>query len=520
MTKDARRICSLLILMMAFATATTVTAQDTSVVITKHVSRISGHILNYTVQVGRLPIRPMDTEEPHGYIFYVAYRVPATKGSVRPLTFLWGGGPSNAALREQFTFGPKRIDQGRIVDYDLTLLTVSDLVFVDPIGTGFSRPAKEEYGKEFYSVLGDQASVAEFVRIWRAKYDPANSPLFLYGVSYGTWRASGVTELLEKSGIRVAGTILQSGGVQLGPDAQPREVLIALRTPGRTATAFFHGKLSPEVGKTLPEVLKNSERWALDIYAPALSRLSTLTDAEREEMARQISKYTGYPVDKIDRKTLTFTPAAFLNNGLLEGKNINNYDGRQVGPALSSAVRLTTNQARTDGSMNPVVLEVSYLRNELGYRTDLAYLNAERGYMPTPGPAFSGTGPWQYNSGKITPEIMAAAQAGEGPPGTDAWIKRALEIDPNLKVMVAVGLYDSLNSCSGIIDVVNRFPAFSSNFTNKCYLAGHGLQTTPGTKEQFAADFRDFILKTVATHRAQNRHNHKTGVAMQDVQVR
>jgi carboxypeptidase C (cathepsin A) len=438
----------------------------------------------------------MDAEEPHGYMFYVAYRMKPTTGVARPLTFLWGGGPSGPALREQFLFGPKSVDKGKIVDNDLTLLAVSDLVFVDPIGTGFSRPAKSEYGKEFYGVLGDQASVAEFVRVWRAKYDPAGSPLFLYGVSYGTWRASGVTELLEKNGIRVAGTILQSGGVQLGADAQPAELRIAYRTPGRAATAFHHGKLSPDVGKTLDEVLKSSEKWAVDVYAPALARIASLSDAERDDIARQLSKYTGYPVDKIDRKTLSFTPAAFLNNGLIAGSNLNNYDGREINAPAGG--RGSGRGGAAAAGENP---EIHYIRNDLEYHTDLAYLGTERGYMPTPGPAYTGAGPWQYNSGKITPEIMAAAQAGEGPPGTDAWIKRAMEIDPKLKVLVAVGLYDSLNSCAGNIDVVNRFPEIAANFTNTCYLGGHQFQRMPGTQQQFAADFRDFIARTTALGR-------------------
>jgi carboxypeptidase C (cathepsin A) len=473
-------------------------AQDTSVVVTKHTSRVEGRMLSYTTQAGRLPIRPMDTEEPHGYMFYVAYRMPSTLGTSRPITFLWGGGPSGPALGVQFTFGPKRIDAGKIVDYDLTLLTVSDLVFVDPIGTGFSRPAKAEYGKEFYGVLGDQASVAELIRVWLAKYDAARSPVFLYGVSYGTWRASGVTEILERNGIRVTGVILNSGGVQLGPDAMPRELVIAHRTPGRAATAFHHGKLSPEVGRTLDEVRRNAEKWAVEVYAPALARVTTLTDAEREDLANQIAKYTGYPATKIDRATLNFAPNAFLNNGLLEGQNLYNYDGRQItGGGRGRGGR--GGEPTTPAAPSTDNIQVRYLRTDLGYRTDLAYLGSERGYMPAPGPAFAGAGPWQYNSGKVTPEIMAAAQAGEGPPGTDAWLKRAMDINPKLKVLIAVGLYDSLNSCSGNLEVVKRFPELTANFTNKCYLGGHQFQRLPGTQEQFARDFREFIVKTLSS---------------------
>ncbi len=458
---------------------------------TRHSSRVAGRVLNYIAQAGRLPIRAMDAEEPHAYMFYVAYRIPTTSGTPRPVTFMWGGGPSSAGLGTHMEFGPKRVGTA-VADNDLTLLTVSDLVFIDPVGTGFSRPTRAEYGKEFYGVLGDQASFAEFIRVWRAKYDAANAPIFLWGVSYGTWRVSGVTELLERSGIRVAGAILNSGGIQMGPDAQPRDVLIAHRTPGRAATAFAHKKLSSDVGTTLDDVLRNAEKWAVDVYAPALARVAELSDDERESIAVQLSRYTGFPVEKIDRKTLSFTPRAFLNDGLLPGMVVNNYDGRVATPAQRGA----GGGGGSQGASATNIARMQYLRSDLRYRTDLAYLSVERGYMPTPGPNFTGPGPWDYNSGQVTPAVMAAAQAGEGPPGTDAWIKRALAINPKLRVFVAAGMYDSLNSCSGNRDLIQR-EGVSANFTLKCYLAGHGIREADA-QPQFAADLRAFIRSTLA----------------------
>ena len=145
---------------------------------------------------------------------YVSYRVQPTAGATRPVTFMWGGGPSSAAIGTHMSFGPKRVN-GELVDNQLTLLTVSDLVFVDPVGTGFSRPVEWNTGDQFYNVLGDQASFAEFIRVWRVRYDLTNSPIFLYGVSYGCWRVSAVSEMLEKSGMHVTGGIQNSGGIAL-----------------------------------------------------------------------------------------------------------------------------------------------------------------------------------------------------------------------------------------------------------------------------------------------------------------
>ncbi|MGH8224202.1 MAG: S10 family serine carboxypeptidase-like protein, partial [Woeseiaceae bacterium] len=180
----------------------------------QHVARIDGREIAYTAEAGRLPIRDMESGEIRGRMFYVAYRVPSSDRRSRPVMFSWGGGPSGPALDMQMVYGPKRAnDEGRIVDNDLSLLAVTDLVFVDPIGTGFSRPEKPEYVGEFYGTTGDARSVAEFIRVWVALNDAETAPLFLNGQSYGVWRAAITAELLEQSGRRVAGIILTSGGM-------------------------------------------------------------------------------------------------------------------------------------------------------------------------------------------------------------------------------------------------------------------------------------------------------------------
>ncbi len=454
---------------------------------------IDGKPLQYTAWAGRLPIRSMNSDEPHAQMFYVAYRVASDGGGPRPVTFMWGGGPSEAALLGVHTiFGPKHIVGGKMADNPSTLLAVTDLVFVDPVGTGFSRPTKAEYGSEFYNVLGDQASLAEFVRAWRAVYEAQTAPIFLYGVSYGTWRVSGVAELLEKEGIRVTGAILQSGGIQFGADAMPKELTTALRTLGRAASALYLGKLAGDVGTNREGVVSAAERWSRDIYAPALAKIGSLTGSERESIARQLSRLTGYPVDKIDRKTLDITPREYLN-GLLPGKRLNTYDMRVVmSPATSQ-----------NGDHESLLEMVHYLRSDLEYRTDLAYLGIEDGYTSVLGPRYRTPGEqWDYNSATITPAAMAAAMAGEGPPGTQPWLRRAMAMNPKLKVLVGAGLYDSLNSCSANEELMNHIQrAEAANFTLKCYLGGHDFQRDPETEPLFIADMKTFITGTLASQR-------------------
>lgn len=492
-TRRKLHVTTFLAILLGIGLPGLASAQEPPPVITNQEIRIGGRAWNYTAQAGRLPIRPMDSDEPHAYMFYVAYRVRPGSGPARPVLFLWGGGPSEPALGLQPTFGPKRVVNGKIVDNPLTPLTVADLVFVDPVGTGFSRPEKVDYGAEFYNVLGDQASLAEFVREWRAKYAAPEAPIFLYGVSYGTWRVSGVSELLEKEGIRVAGAILQSGGIQFGENAVPPEIRTALRVPGYAATALYHGKLPASVGTNRDAVVAKAKQWALEVYAPALREIANLNDAERQSIAEQLSQFTGYPDSQIDRKTLRFTPREYLQ-GLLPGKTLDTFDMRVVtGPGGSLAAN----------AQQGLPEMVEYLRDELDYRTGLAYLGVgpEQGYMPINGPAYrSPSRQWNYNSAKITPEAMAAAQAGEGPPGTQPWLRRAMEIDPGLKVLVGAGLYDSLNSCSANAELMPRIPGSeAASFTLKCYLGGHDFQRDPAIEAPFLADMKSFIAKTLSS---------------------
>ena len=233
---------------LVFGTGSPSLAQVESLSTTKHQVQAGGRVLQYTASIGRIPIKDTETGEPHGYMGFIAYRVPTT-GAPRPLTFLWNGGPgSNSTLLHFEAVGPKRVSNGKLIDNAETVLTHTDLVFVDPIGTGFSRPTKREYASEFYQTNGDVRSVTEFVRAWRLLFDATDAPLFVGGESWGSGRAAGVGYALEKMGVHVNGLILISGGSGLR-SAVPRELNAALRIVQMPAIALYHGKLSPELGR-------------------------------------------------------------------------------------------------------------------------------------------------------------------------------------------------------------------------------------------------------------------------------
>jgi len=482
-------------------------AEEPQLATTHRQVHATGKLLSYTARAGLIPILNNDAGEVHGHVFFVSYTLDHVAGQPpRPITFFWNGGPgANSTLVHLSGFGPRRLkspddptksaglEPPVIEDNDATWLDTTDLVFVDPIGTGFSRPTKAEYGAEFYSTLGDIASIAEFIRLYRTRFDLFDHPILLAGESYGTWRASGVAEALEKRGQRVSGVILISGGIQMGP-VSPDPVRVALFAPSRAAAAFYHHKLPPDLMKDETATLKEVESWALAEYAPAWERRDKLTDAERDTIISQLARYTGVDPSTIDRKSLMmtspqFTAALFRDRKLPLGR----YDMRLKGPAVASGLE----------ERNKVIMR--YFRNELEFKTDLAYQGIEEGFSSVSQSRGIGAR-WAWD--QINPEDAAAGRlaatavgSGDGPPPAQPWLRRAMTLNPSLKVFLVAGLYDSLNSCSDNRYLVAHIqPAeFGRNITNRCYSGGHMMYDTKEARVQLKRDAAEFIKKSQPT---------------------
>jgi carboxypeptidase C (cathepsin A) len=455
---------------------------DEPVVATPHEIETPEGPFAYEARAGRIPIRNDESGEVRGHIFFVAYVAKSSGAYPRPIAFIWNGGPTtNSLLLHTEMFGPRRIQNDQFIDNPETLLRVSDLVFMDPVGTGFSRPESAEAEPEFLSVLGDFAATAEFIRAYRARFAAAGQPLFLAGESYGTWRVSGVAELLAKRGVKLDGAILISGGIP--GSGMPASFSDAMYVPARTAAAFYHRKLPTDLMKDREATLKKAAAWAYDVYRPALQSIATLKPAQREAIARELARFTGVPAGKIDRKTLVMTNRQYLRTliGDDPAHILNTFDMRIVGPE------------RDDPGYAKTI--AGYLRGELGYRTDLAYTGIEDGYMPAPGPARRSTGDrWSYNHVTITPEMLARAQQGGGPPGSLPWLQNAMRIEPDLRVFVAAGRYDSLNMCEGNREIIAGLPAALSNrFTSRCYEGGHMIYRDPSSRIQLSRDIAAFV---------------------------
>jgi len=438
---------------------------------TRHSARIGGKALRYVACAGTLPVRNLRGEA-RGRIFYTAYLVPG--GKRRPLSFVWNGGPGADSRTLQFhAVGPRILRGGALVDNAASPLGASDLVFVDPIGTGFSTAEDPAHAADFYGTNSDIASVTGFVTDFRSAYRRAASPLYLVGESFGTWRAAGVAERLIDAKVPVAGIALISGGIPLG-DMPDRNQLRALSLVNRTATALALGRLAPALQADPPRALAEARRWAEQVYVPALTAPDALSVAARTEVIAALARFQGLHTATIDAKTLWVSPRAF-RTGLLasQGKTLGLFDMRKTGAP------------EDEHADSRIVLD--YYRTTLGYRAGR--------YAGIDAPESEAGNQWQYDQAPITPDSLARARAGEGPPSpSQPWTLRAMEKAPHLRAWVATGLYDSLNSCAGNEAVAASLPkAVAARFTLRCYAGGHMMYEDGRETLRFGKDLAAFL---------------------------
>ena len=434
---------------------------------TRHSAMFGGRRLDYVACVGALPVR---VGEVTARIVYTAYLVP---GARRPLSFVWNGGPGADSRTLQFhAIGPRIFRDGGLADNPASPLARTDLVFVDPVGTGFSRADTPAKASVFYGTLADIASTASFIRDFRQRYRRTGSPLALVGESFGTWRAAGVAEALIDAHIPVVGVALISGGIPLGEE-RGGERRRALSLVNRAATAFALGKLALDLqhdqGATLAEV----ERWADTIYAPALADPAGLNASARAALVNRLARYQGLDPSTINTKTLWVSPRDFRTRLLgPEGKTLGMFDMRQT----------TRTASEEEGT-----LALAYYRTDLGYRAGR--------YAGIDAPAADVGIQWRYDQSPITKESLARAMAGEGPPSaSQPWIQRAMAKNPALRVWVATGLYDSLNSCAGNAATVATLPpAIRARFTLRCFAGGHMMYEDPRETQRFGNELAAFL---------------------------
>src|SRR5690349_8888901 len=418
------------------SSATTSAAGTAAPIVTHHQMTVGGKSLKYTVTTGKLPLKN-DKGETEAEIFFMAYTLDGA-GDVarRPLTFSFNGGPGSASVWLHLgALGPKRVkmmNDGsmpsppyKLVDNDVTWLDQTDLVFIDLVGTGYSRATKPEDGKKYWGVQGDLESVGEFIRLYLSRYERWASPLFLVGESYGTTRAAGLSGyLVERSGIAFNGILLVSSilNFETADFTRGNELPYSLFLPTYTATAWYHHKLAPDLeGRDLKSVLAESKAWAAGDYMNALAKGSALSAAEREATLEKLSRYTGISREYLDQSNLRVDIQHFCKELLRDQhRTVGRLDSRFKGIDELGVSETPDFDPSLTAIRPPYTAAFNqYVRSELGYKTDQTY------YI-----LGGGIGPWEWGS------------AAGGFPDVSGSLREAFAKNPDMKLFVASGHYD------------------------------------------------------------------------------
>ncbi|RKP45190.1 S10 family peptidase [Trinickia fusca] len=328
------------------ASATAVPPEQASV--SRHSLRVDGHKLDYTATAGNLLLR--DTKgEAEASVFYVAYTVPTKDSAQRPVTFLFNGGPGAASIFLLMgSVGPKRVHTASpaatppapyvLADNPDTLLNQSDLVFIDAVGTGFSKTVGRATGKRFWGVDDDLDAFVRFIDRYLTTNRRWNSPKFLVGESYGATRAAMLAYRLGQHEIALNGVVLLSAALNANVHAPGYDLAAVGDVPTYAAIAWYHDKLPLPKPPDLPAFLDEVRTFAAGPYASALAQGDTLPDAQRDAVAAQLARYIGLEVQTILGARLRIRPSQFRKQLLQAHRHsVGRYDGRVEGVDTDNA---------------------------------------------------------------------------------------------------------------------------------------------------------------------------------------
>jgi carboxypeptidase C (cathepsin A) len=369
----------------------------------------------------------------------------------------------------------------RFTDNASTLLDKSDLVFVDAIGTGFSRPINIDVGKKFWSVKGDLESFGEFVRLYITRNERWSSPLFLFGESYGTTRAAGISGHLASKGISFNGIVLLSTVLSFETLEfnKTNDVPYPLILPSYTMIAAYHHKLAPDLAQNLERTRGEVEQWASNEYTRALAKGDALSTQERQTIIDSLARYTGLSKEFIDESNLRVDVAGFTHRLLADQKlRVGRLDGRFVGPdpeGFNDTRFYDPTSSETEPPFNTAFND--YVRRELNYKTDMPYyVSAHQDW----GPAFD----WNWGT------------AGAGFPDTASALRQAIVKNPYLKVKVLEGYYDLATpyyAANYTMDHLDLTSHYRNNISYATYPSGHMVYLDAQSLEKMKDDVASFI---------------------------
>ncbi len=472
--------------------------------ITQHRVQIGGQTISYTASIGKMTVNKLD-ETPGAEIFFTAYTRDGIQDlSRRPIAFVYNGGPGSSSVwLHMGGIGPKRVrmtEEGFSVeppyaleDNEYSILDVTDLVFIDPVSTGFSRPLPGEKKSQFHGVHEDLASVGEFIRTYVSHFDRWSSPKFLLGESYGTFRSAGLAGFLQgrQHGMYLNGIILVSSVLDFTTIgfAPGNTLPYVLFLPHYTATARYHKQLPPDLqNKPLPELLDEVEDFALNEYSVALIKGNRLDKDEQAEIVRKLAGYTGLSEDYIRRTNLRIRHDRFVKELLRdEFKTVGRLDSRFTGMDADAAgenYEFDPSSAAIQGSFSTMFNE--YIRRELGFPDTQAYH------------IYGNVFPWNFTgSGQMDRRTRSVI------PNMAETLRSAMSENEFLQVFVANGYYDGATPYFGTeytFSQIGLNGEFKDRIQMGYYEAGHMMYIHKPSLIKLKSDLAEFITAASASN--------------------
>ena len=456
-------------------------------VITKNSVTISGKKIDYTAHTGYLDLNN-DTGKLIAKVFFTYYKKDGEEAARRPLCFTFNGGPGSSSVwLHMGGLGPKRVllqDDGtatappyQYINNEYSWLDKTDLVFIDPVSTGFSQAAPGENPKQFHGYVEDISSVGSFIRHFLSRYERWGSPKFLAGESYGTTRAAGLSKFLQdRYRIYINGVILISAVLNFGSNDYyvGNDLPRALYIPSYTAAAWYHKKLAPALQSDLKKALKESQEFALGEYASALLKGGWLSDADKDKIAEKMSYYTGLAKDYCLKANLRVEESFFYKelrrtDGLTIGRLDARFTGRDLDD-IGERVSFDPSFANIDGPFTSSIND--YFQKELNFKE-------MKGYN-----IFGSVSPWNYSN--VQNQFLNVAES----------LRDAMAKNPNLKVYVGCGYYDFATPYfTAQYDIEHMFlrPEQRRNIKFYFYESGHMYYIHKPSLIQFKKDMDSFF---------------------------
>ncbi len=450
---------------------------------------IDGKVIKYKATAGTIVMRD-EEKKPHVSFFFIAYtRLGTDDSSRRPVTFSFNGGPGSSSIWLHLgLLGPRRArlqEDGslppppfHLIDNEYSLLDESDLVFIDPVSTGFTRAIPVDEARKYHGVDQDLESVGDFIRLYTTRYKRWDSPKFLIGESYGTTRAAGLSGYLEDhygmylNGIALVSSVLDFSTISFNAG---NDLPYILYLPTETAVAWYHKKLPADLQANRERALAESEHYALGDYSHALMQGSALTASERRRVAQEVARLTGLSEEYVDLSNLRVRASRYFKELLRDDRLVlGRYDARLTGPDLDP----TAGGADYDPSFVSVLGPFSatfndYVRRELKFESDLPYEVLTLKVQP-----------WDYDDARNHYLDMAQTLAD------------TMTHNPYLKVFVANGYYDMATpylATRYTFDHAGLPPNLRANVSMGYYDAGHMMYVNQPSLAKLKTDLSAFI---------------------------